>query len=110
MKNQNILLAVSVLILAGGLLNAAPEGIEVTQPEAIVTVEPEVPVNYLRWGITGEVVVTFQINDEGRPEHIELESYDDRIYGKNVKDAVRQWRFKAPQVKGVTYRMPVKFG
>ena len=109
MKYKNTLIALSLVVLGGGLINAATETPAIKAPEAIKIVEPEVPYTQTRWGATGTVVVTFQINEYGHPVKIRLESYDDRIYAAKVEEAVRQWRFKAPAVKGVTYRQVVNF-
>ncbi|NDV61597.1 TonB family protein [Puniceicoccales bacterium CK1056] len=104
---QSILL--SVLALGGSVLSAAPQTMELKAPQAIEIIEPEVPVNYMRWGIKGHVVVTFQINEEGQPENIHLVDYDDRVYAKVVTKALRQWRFEKPEVEGITYRLPINF-
>jgi TonB family protein len=110
MKNKSTLIVLSLLTLTGSLLTADPPSTVIAAPQAIEMEQPEVPVNYRRWGYTGEVVVTFQINEAGQPENIRLESYDDRICAKRVTSAVRQWRFEAPVAKGVIYRQKVKFG
>jgi len=72
-------------------------------------VQPEVPANYVRWGIPGHVVVTFQINEAGRTTNIRVVETDDMTYARIVKEAVRRWRFEKPEILGVTYRLPVNF-
>lgn len=93
----------------GTQLTAAPETMEITAPQAVKIAEPQIPANYVRWGIPGHVVVDFQINNDGWPEKIKLVDYDDRQYAMIVKDAIRQWRFERPDVAGITYRLPFTF-
>ncbi|MEX0332196.1 MAG: energy transducer TonB [Puniceicoccaceae bacterium] len=109
MKTKNVLIALSIIALSGGIINAAPETPEVKAPEALKIVEPEVPYSQTRWGATGTVVVTFEINENGETANIHIESADDTVYAAKVEEAVRQWRFKAPEVQGVTYRQVVNF-
>ena len=109
MKLLSTTLTLLFSALGGSLLNAAPETLELKAPQAIEIIEPDVPVNYIRWGKSGHVVVDFEIDEEGRTQNVQLVDYDDRTYAKNVKDAVRQWRFEKPEVAGITYRLPFNF-
>ena len=109
MKIQNTIVSLSLIILGGSLFGAGQETLKVREPRALEIVEPAVPVNYLRWGIPGHVLIEFKIDAEGCPQNIELVSYDDRRYAKSVKEAVRQWRFEQPEIAGLTYRLPVNF-
>jgi TonB family protein len=109
MKNKYIILALSFVVLGGGLATAAPENTVITAPEALKIVQPEAPVLQSRMGLSDTVTVTFQINEEGRPVKIKLEAYDNENYAKAVESAVRKWRFKAPSVSGVTYSQTIRF-
>lgn len=109
MNTRNKLIALSLIALGGGVINAAPEAKPVAAPEAIKIVEPEVPYTQTRCAVEETVVVTFQINRHGQPMKIRFESYDDRTYADRVAEAVRQWRFKAPEEVEVTYRQVFKF-
>jgi TonB family protein len=109
MKKKNILLALSIIVLTGGIVNAASEQAAVKAPEAIKIVQPKAPVLQVRMGLTDTVVVTFQINEAGRPVKIKAESYQDPAYAKAVEDAVRKWRFAEPTEQNVTYRQVANF-
>jgi TonB family protein len=109
MKFLNTSTILTLLVLGAGQLTAEPLTADIKAPQALEIVAPEVPVNYIRWGVPGHVVVDFQINEDGQPENIHVVESDDRQYASNVKDAVRKWRFEKPEVAGITYRLPVNF-
>ena len=108
MKKPTILTLMSIIALSGSLTAAAPVPAALEEPQAIEIIEPEVPVNYLRWGVTGEVVVTFQIDEQGRTENVSIESSDDRLYAKSVRKAVRQWRYRPATKNGVKVRVWIR--
>jgi TonB family protein len=109
MKIKYIVLALSFVVLGGGIASAASESAVINAPEAIKIVQPEAPVLQSRMGLSDTVTVTFQINKEGRPVKIKLEAYDNENYAKAVESAVRKWRFKAPSIEGVTYSQTIRF-
>jgi TonB family protein len=106
---SSILLIIASITLGGTLSQAAPATADIKAPKALQIVEPEVPVNYIRWGVPGQVVVSFQINDNGETEYIRIEDADDRLYASRVEEAVRKWRFEKPEIAGVTYRQAINF-
>lgn len=106
---KHVLNVLLPLVLGGGALLAQPETADLRGPEAIQIVEPVVPYDFARYQITGEVQVTFRIDEDGRPREIEVESATHREYGESVENALRQWRFEEPEVAGRKYRLPVLF-
>lgn len=110
MKNNTALILVTLAtLLSGGIASAAAEAKGLSKPEAVTIVEPEVPYNFTRWGVTGEVEVSFSIDREGRTEDIVIESASNPVYAESVKRAVAQWTFEKPEVPGVRYHVPVVF-
>jgi TonB family protein len=109
MTYKKTFIAMTLILVGGGVLNAGTEPSAIEAPQALKIVEPEVPYAQTRWGATGEIVVTFQINKEGETTNIQLVSADDTVYAAKVQEAVSQWRFEAPEVEGVTYRQTVRF-
>lgn len=109
MKYLKSAIILSLLPLIGGHLKSAPATADIKAPHAIEIVQPEVPVNYIRWGVPGNVVVSFRINEEGKTEQIRIEDTNDRLYASRVEEAVRKWRFEKPEVAGITYRQAVNF-
>lgn len=109
MNTNKVLILLSLAVLGGGVINAATEPVKIQKPEAITIVEPEVPYDFIRWGVTGTVTVSFKINAEGVPEDIAIESACNKVYARNVVAAVNQWRFVPPEIEGVRYLMPVVF-
>ena len=109
MKNKHLQIILSLLTLSASLSYAEPDQPAVPEPVAVFIEAPEVPVNYSRWGVTGEVVVSFEINQDGRTRNIRIESHNDRQYAMNVEKAVRRWRFESPELVGVKYRQTIRF-
>lgn len=63
-------------------------------------VAPEYPVNALRDGRSGTVVLKVRIDAEGNPGEIDIEkSSGTRALDRAARDAVRQWRF-SPKIVG----------
>jgi TonB family protein len=109
-QSKNALIALLLLVLGnGGSLLAQPETAELREPEAIRVVTPVVPHEFARYGITGDVQVTFRIDDEGRTRDIEVETASHHEYAQSVINALRGWRFETPDVPGMKYRLPVRF-
>jgi TonB family protein len=107
--NTSILLSLMTITLGGTLTIAAPATADIKAPKALEIVEPEVPVNFIRWGIPGHVVVDFQINIDGETQRIRVVESNDRLYASCVEEAVRKWRFEKPELAGVTYRQAITF-
>jgi TonB family protein len=109
-KAKHAMMALLLLALGNGVsLLAQPETAELREPEAVRVVAPVVPYDFARYGITGAVDVTFRIDDEGRTRDIEVESASHHEYAQSVVNALRGWRFEAPDVAGIKYRLPVRF-
>ena len=108
MKYRNHLVAIMIIATGAGLATAAePAQLEV--PQAIELVEPEVPYNFIRWGVTGDVEIAFEINEEGHTEKVTIVSATNKQYGDLAKEAVAQWKFEKPAVAGVEYHVPIRF-
>jgi TonB family protein len=105
MKLKYILLLPTLLI--GEILFAEPDTPGIITPQAIEVVEPEVPIMYARAKVQGEVMVRFKLNEQGEPENIQLESASNKVYGRVVEEAVKQWRFEPPMDTRAQYRLPV---
>ena len=108
-ENNRIRSALLLLVLGTGSLVAQPETAELREPRAIRVVEPMVSYTFGRYGITGKVEVTFQLNEQGHPRNIKVEAASHTEYAESVLNALRQWRFEQPEVAGITYRLPVLF-
>lgn len=108
-KYSNQILTALLLLISGVGLLAQPETAEMREPAAIEVVKPVVPHEFIRLGITGSVDVTFRLDDEGRPQDIEVVKTTHRQYGESVTKALRQWRFEPPQQAGIRYLLPVVF-
>lgn len=108
-KNTNVLTALLLLFIGGISLGGQPMTTELREPEAIEITTPEVPVEFARHRITGEVAVTFRIDENGRTQDIEVVDASHRLYGESVKNALRTWRFERPETAGVLYLLPVRF-
>ena len=107
--NKLILLSLSTIALSGGVVSAATASPPVEEPKAIKIVKPQVPYDFMRSGVTGEVEVAFEINASGEPENVRVLSSSNKIYAELVKQAVAKWKFEQPGVLGVEYHLPVVF-
>lgn len=108
-QTNKTLTALFLLVLGSAALVAVPETTELREPEAIKVVVPVVPYDFARYDISGEVEVTFRIDDEGRTQDIVVETASHQEYAESVMNALRQWRFEQPEVSGIKYRLPVLF-
>lgn len=108
-ETKKLSIVLLTLVLGMGALVAQPSTAELREPEAIEIVTPVVPAEFVRYGIDGEVQVTFRIGEDGRARDIAVESATHREYGESVMNALRKWRFEQPEVAGIKYRLPVVF-
>ena len=105
----------SLIIITSVLLTGIAGHAETTQhidpqlPRVIEMVKPEVPYSFIRWGVTGKVDITFQINEAGTPENIVVNSASNPVYARSVLHAVSQWRFEKPELAGAEYHLPIVF-
>lgn len=106
---NKLLIALTIMVPVPGLLASVPETTELREPEAIRVVKPIVPSEFSRYNITGDVEVTFNIDDTGDLYNIEVEQASHPEFAESVKNALRGWRFERPEVEGVRYRLQVLF-
>lgn len=103
-----ITIALITLIMSAGILSSEPNVPDLISLDVIEMVQPEIPYEFNKYKKSGEVKVLFEINQNGIPENIRLESATYPMYGLKVKEALRKWKFAPPEQEGITYRLPVK--
>ena len=109
-QSKNLLIAAVLLGLGwGGLNAAAPETMELDGLKVTNLVKPQVPYEMTRYGIRGSVDVTFEIDEEGIPQNIEVEQSTNYRYAESVVTALSQWRFEPLEDGYQKYRLPVIF-
>ena len=65
----------------------------------IVRVEPRYPISAARNGISGHVVMEFDISEQGTPVNINIiESNPKAVFDMEAKNALQKWRYK-PAIK-----------
>ena len=82
--------------VSGGILRA---GRDVAMPDRLEGDEPEYPIDAAKKGITGYVAVDFVIGKSGKPRDIRV-AHSIPTLDRAVLDAVRHWRFAAPNAGG----------
>ncbi|WP_158379881.1 TonB family protein [Candidatus Williamhamiltonella defendens] len=80
---------------------ASSSTIEVnTEPGSFKKVKPVYPARALAFRIEGKVKVQYDIDDQGRVKNIRLlESDPPHIFERNVKTAMKKWKFQANPFK-----------
>lgn len=83
-------------------------------PTAKVQLPPDYPVAMRQSGLSGSVLVEFDVNAEGRVVRAEATSCTHREFAEPAVRAVRKWRFEPGRRHGqaVPFRMtvPIEFG
>jgi protein TonB len=89
-----------------------PESLDHT-PEAVRQPQPVYPINAKNTGESGEVVVTFVVDESGRVLNPRVVSSTDPIFEEPTVRAIGQWRFAPGTVHGIPVRfrlsVPVEF-
>lgn len=93
---------------------SAPSAAAVTAPVLRKRVEPAYPTELVKEGIPGEVVLVFQVGENGQPEDLRIERSTHQAFSKAVMAAVPRWRFdpaRAADGSAVRSRMrvPIRF-
>jgi protein TonB len=90
----------------------SPESLDHT-PEAVRQSQPIYPINAKNTGESGEVVVTFVVDESGRVLNPHVVSSTDPIFEEPTVRAIGQWRFAPGSVHGIPVRfrmsVPVEF-
>ena len=69
------------------------------------TVRPEYPFDLRRSGQQGGAVVTFLVDEEGRPEQVQCSEATDKAFAKAAVACVKQWRYQPAQRDGQPVRV-----
>ncbi len=100
----------SVLILAALLSASAivPLSAADQAPKAISQVAPVYPFDSLRVGIEGAVLVSFNINSQGKVDKAVVVSSTDRAFEGPALSAVKRWNFTPATKGGLAISVPAK--
>ncbi len=83
-------------------------------PNAKVQLPPDYPAAMRQSGVSGSVLVEFEVNAEGRVVRAEAIRYTDREFADPAVRAVKKWRFEPGRRNGqaVPFRLtvPIEFG
>ncbi len=70
-------------------------------------VEPQYPAKALRRGIEGYVVMSFTIDETGRPTNIEVvEAQPIRVFERDAMRALRNWKYQPKMLDGKAVTQP----
>lgn len=89
--------SLSILTMTGC---STPSSQSKSQPQLISRVNPQYPFEMRRDGITGEVLVDFVVDMEGRPTQIAAVKSSRKEFEPAAVAAVAKWRFKPGMVDG----------
>ncbi|MFT3782722.1 MAG: energy transducer TonB [Nibricoccus sp.] len=70
------------------------------KPRAIKTVQPIFPFELKRRGISGEVMLEFIVDTDGKPSQIRVVRYTAKGFIAPAIQSLEQWRFKAALKNG----------
>lgn len=75
-------------------------------PSPISRGQPEYPRRALDMRLDGYVVVTFDVNSDGRVENINIiEANPNNIFNRSVTTAMKKWKYKPISAKGLTVKI-----
>ena len=69
-------------------------------PALLSAQAPVYPPGALRAGVEGRAAVTFDIDEQGVPRNVAVESATEEVFGEAALDAVRSWRFRPAMLDG----------
>lgn len=70
------------------------------QPQAIRQAPPRYPYNQARAGLSGRVLLSFVINDEGRVVDIAVTAANNPAFERPAIEAIKKWRFRPGESEG----------
>ncbi|WP_325895309.1 energy transducer TonB [Grimontia sp. NTOU-MAR1] len=89
----------------GELTPSFGQGNQAAMP--LVRIQPSYPTKALRRGIEGYVVVSFTINEEGRPSGIKIiEASPKRIFDREAIRAIKKWKYTPLLIDGKAVSQP----
>lgn len=84
-----------------GLGTALLAGAESTPPKPTKTVAPAYPTELLSDPVSGQAVIQFVVNTDGRVENMEVKSADHEAFGGAAMEALADWEFEPATKDGV---------
>jgi TonB family protein len=76
------------------------EGRDVTPPKLIRKVNPDYTDKMRKKKVTGTVVLTYIVDENGYPQDVKVKSSSNRALEVEAVKALRQWQFEPAQVDG----------
>ena len=83
------------------------KGERATPPRALNSVEAEFTEEARRAGITGRVLISLLVNEEGMPINVQIVRSAGYGLDENAITAVRQYRFKPAIMDGIPFTIPI---
>ena len=103
------------VILALALTASVPMKADgkIEPPVPVRTVAPEYPADMRREGVTGLVMVTVLIDEQGNVAETKVEKASNEAFSSPAVNALKRWKFKPAQKDGaivpIHVTIPVKF-
>jgi TonB family protein len=89
------------IVMSVNLVSAKGTDKAKLEPESpIIRIEPIYPIEAAENGIEGSVILSFDIQKNGKVSHVNIVSAEPKgIFERAAKDAVQQWKYKALEVQ-----------
>lgn len=109
---RNVPFNTTVFTPLEGFAATAP-GVVVAPPTVLTQARPEYPFELRRAGVTGEVLIEFNVNPQGRVQNAFARSATNNGFITSAVVAVNQWTFRPAMSNGVpvafTFQVPIVY-